>query len=347
MFDSAAYDQHESAHHFHDPATGLRAIVAIHSTALGPGAGGCRMWPYPHGEAALRDALRLSQGMSFKNAIAGLPLGGAKAVILGDPRRDKTPELFEAFGAAVETLGGRYWSAEDVGVGPADMAHAAKKTRYIAGLTDGAAASGDPSPVTARGVYLGVKTACARVFGTDDLSARSIAVQGVGHVGADLARRLAADGASLILADVNVEAVEVLAAELGATVCAPDAVYDQDVDVFSPCALGAVVNQGTLSRLRCKVIAGAANNQLIMPEMGELLRRRGVLYAPDYVINGGGIINVAAEIAGRYDPAWVEGKLLALNATLGDILDEALSRDLPPGDIADARARAIIAAARS
>ena len=342
MFDHAAYDNHESVHHFNDPSRGLRAIIVIHSTALGPGAGGCRMWDYPHGEAALRDCLRLSQGMSYKNAIADLPLGGAKAVILGDPRRNKTPALFEAFGEAVDALGGRYWSAEDVGVTPEDLAHASAKTRYIAGLDQGAAASGDPSPITARGVFLGLKAASARVFGTEDLHKRSVVVQGVGHVGGALARLLAEAGARLVLSDVDQAGVAALADDLGAEVCAPDEVYEQDVDVFAPCALGAVINQGTLSRFKCKVIAGAANNQLIMPELGELLRRRGILYAPDYVINGGGIINVAAEISGAYDADWVEGKLQTLIQTLGAILDEALASDLPPNEIADARARAIL-----
>lgn len=335
MFDKAAFAGHESVHHFHDAATGLRAIIAIHSTARGPAAGGCRMWNYPTAEEALVDALRLSEGMSYKNAMADLPLGGGKAVIWGDSRTDKTPELFRALGRAIERLNGGYWSAEDVGVSPRDMAFAAEETRYVAGLSKGVAASGDPSPVTAWGVFLGIKAATARVYGTDALKGRRIAVQGVGHVGAYLCRHLAEAGAELTITDVNQEALKTVATMTGAQIVAPDAIYDVDADIFSPNALGAIINPQTIGRLRAKVVAGGANNQLSTPDMGERLRERGVLYAPDYVINGGGIINVAAEISGAYDPAWVEGKVQTLIMTLGQVLDAALQSGRATNRVAD------------
>ena len=342
MFDLPAFDAHEGVHVFHDAATGLRAMIAIHSMALGPAAGGCRMWPYETSEAAVIDVLRLSQGMSYKNAMAGLPLGGGKAVILGDPRSDKSPELFQAFGRAVDSLGGAYWTAEDVGVETGDMAEAAKATRYVAGLTTGAAASGDPSPVTALGVFNGILACAERAFGSADLSGRTIAVQGVGSVGGHLCDHLAGTGAALVIADVDAEALAAVAKRTGARIVEPDAIYDTGADIFSPNALGAVVNPDTIERLSAKVIAGGANNQLVVPAMGEFLRRNGVLYAPDYVINGGGIINVAAEISGEYSRAWVDEKLAALTRTLEDVLDKALASDAPTNSVADAIAQARI-----
>jgi leucine dehydrogenase len=347
VFDAPAFDAHEGVHFFTDKAAGLSAIIAIHSTALGPAAGGCRMWPYEASEGALQDVLRLSRGMSYKNAIAELPLGGGKAVIWGNPRTDKSDALFEAFGRAIDTLGGRYWTAEDVGVSTADMAIVARQTRFVAGLDQGDAASGDPSPFTARGVFEGIKSCAARVFGSDDLTGRHVAVQGVGHVGAYLCRHLAEAGARLTLTDIDSAALAALARELAAETVDPNAIYDVQADVFAPCALGGVINSDTLNRLKVKIIAGAANNQLIVPEMGEFLRRAGVLYAPDYVINGGGIINVAAEISGQYDRVWVETKLARLTETLGAILDQALASDRPTHEIADAMARARIEAAGS
>ncbi len=268
MFDKPAFAGHESVHHFYDARSGLRAIIAIHSTARGPAAGGCRMWNYDTAEAAFVDALRLSEGMSYKNAMADLPLGGGKAVIWGNSRTDKTPEKFRALGKAIESLQGKYWSAEDVGVSPADMAFAAENTRYVAGLSTGKAASGDPSPVTARGVFLGIKATAARVFGTDDLNGRRVAVQGVGHVGADVCRHLAKAGADVVVTDVNQDALTTIASETGARVASPDEIYDAKVDIFSPNALGAVVNPATIHRLTAKVIAGGANNQLSTPGHG-------------------------------------------------------------------------------
>lgn len=339
MFDHPSFDAHEGVHAFHDQKTGLRAIIAVHSTARGPAAGGCRMWNYNTSEEMMRDALRLSQGMSYKNAMADLPLGGGKAVIWGNSRTDKTPELFRAFGEAVESLQGKYWTAEDVGLSPADLAAAAEVTQYAAGLEKGEAASGDPSPVTAIGVYRGILECAKRAFGTDDLSGKTVGVQGVGNVGGGVCRHLAKAGANLVITDVNQDILKAIAGETGARIVAPDEIYDAPMDVFSPNALGATVNDDTLARLKAKVIAGGANNQFATPDMGEKVRRAGILYAPDYVINGGGIINVAGEISGNYSREWVETKLNRLMDTLGSLLDEALSTGVPTSQVADRIAR--------
>ena len=339
MFDKPAFAGHESVHHFFDAKTGLRAIIAVHSTRRGPSAGGCRMWPYDTAEAGLIDALRLSEGMSYKNAMADLPLGGGKAVIWGNSISDKTPDMFRALGRAIESLNGAYWSAEDVGVSPIDMAYAAETTRYVAGLATGKAASGDPSPVTARGVFLGMKAAAARAFGSEDLKGKRVAVQGVGHVGAFLCAHLAEAGAELLITDVNPDALKAVAKATGAMILSPADIYDANVDILSPNALGAVINPETIDRIRAKVIAGGANNQLSIPEMGEHLLRRGIIYAPDYVINGGGIINVAAEISGAYDPVWVESKVQKLIETLGNVLDQARNEGRATNRVADEIAR--------
>ncbi|MFC3070784.1 Glu/Leu/Phe/Val dehydrogenase dimerization domain-containing protein [Phenylobacterium soli] len=350
LFDSPAFEGHEGVHEFSDEKTGLRAIVAIHSTARGPAAGGCRMWPYADSEAALTDALRLSRAMSFKNAMADLDLGGGKAVIIGDSRTQKTPGLFEAFGACVEQLGGRYWTAEDVGVSPTDLMHARKRTRYVAGLEGHAAASGDPSPVTAEGVFRGVQLCVRRALGRE-LDGVTVALQGVGHVGGYLADKLTAAGAKLIVTDVNAEQLHAVAERTGAEVVAPGAIFDAECDVFAPCALGGAINESTLPRIKAKVIAGAANNQLADAEAGRAVFQRGMLYAPDYVINGGGIINVAAEIraleaGGAFDPAWVDAKLDRLMLTLEEVLDRAKAENRPTNEVANeiAQARITIAA---
>lgn len=346
MFDHPSYDHHEGVHFFEDVESGLKAIVAVHSTALGPAAGGSRMWNYETGEQALRDALRLSQGMSFKNAMAGLPLGGGKTVIWGNSKTDKSPALFEALGDAIESLGGTYYTAEDVGISPDDMAIVATRTKYVAGLDKGDAASGDPSPITALGVYRGIKACAARAFGTDDLSGRTIAVQGVGHVGGYLCEHLAKEGAKLIVTDIDREQLDEVCKRTGAHAVKSDDIYDVEADIFSPNALGAVINPSTLSRLKAKVIAGGANNQLASPGMDGALKERGMLYAPDYVINGGGIINVAAEISGHYSRDWVMSKLDILIDTLGQVLDNALQLDQPTNHVAERIARERIAAAQ-
>lgn len=346
MFDTAAFAGHESVHLFHDEATGLRAIIALHSTALGPAAGGCRMWNYVDSEAALRDALRLSEGMSYKNAIADLPLGGGKGVIWGDSRTQKSPELFRAFGQAVDSLNGKYWSAEDVGISPDDMKYVAEQTRFVAGLDEGEAASGDPSPTTALGVFKGIEATAKRALKTESLQGVRVAVQGVGHVGGYVCHHLAKAGAVLTITDINKESLQQVSEATGATVVAPDEIYDADADIFSPNALGAIINESTLSRLKVKAIAGGANNQLATDEMGENVRQAGILYAPDFVINGGGIINVASEISGVYSLPWVESKVETLTNTLGRILDISTKESRPSSEIALEMAKARIEGAR-
>ncbi len=349
LFDSAAFEDHESVQAFYDEKTGLKTIIAVHSTARGPGAGGCRMWPYPSSDAALEDVLRLSRAMSYKNAMADLALGGGKSVIIGDSRTQKTPALFEAFGRAVEAVGGRYWAAEDVGTSPADMIHARSQTRFIAGLDGHRAASGDPSPVTAEGVFRGIALASRRVFGAG-LDGLTVAVQGVGHVGGILAHKLHAAGARLIVTDVDKAALQTVADATGAQIVAPDAIFDVQADVFAPCALGGAVSAASLPRLRARVIAGGANNQIADAAVGCAVFERGVLYAPDYVINGGGITNVAGEIRALerdedFDPMWVEAKLSMLMQTLDEVFERSLTDRRPTQDIADEMARSRILAA--
>ncbi|MBX3478296.1 MAG: Glu/Leu/Phe/Val dehydrogenase [Brevundimonas sp.] len=350
LFDSPSFANHEGVHSFFDEKTGLKAIVAVHSTARGPAVGGCRMWNYASSAEALEDVLRLSKGMSYKNAIADLEMGGGKSVIIGDSRTQKTPELFRAFGRAIDTLGGCYYSAEDVGVSVEDIAEARKVTPYVLGLKDGPEASGDPSPVTAEGVFRSTLVAARRLWKQDDLTGLTVAVQGVGHVGGYLADKLHKAGAKLVITDVNVQALEEVAARTGAQVVAPDAIYDAKADIYAPCALGATLNPETLDRLTVKAVVGAANNQLATADIGQALFDRGVLYAPDYVINGGGIINVASEMTARqtggaYDPAWVEAKLVRLMETLEEILERSAAEKRPTHEIADAIAEARISAA--
>ena len=343
LFDSPAFEAHEGVHAFSDEKSGLKTIISVHSTARGPAAGGCRMWAYGSAQEALEDALKLSRAMSYKNAMADLELGGGKAVIIGDARTQKTPALFEAFGRAVEAVGGRYWTAEDVGVSPSDLTHARKHTRYVAGLEGHAAASGDPSPVTAEGVFRGVRL-CVRRALNRDLNGVTVAIQGVGHVGAYLAEKLHAAGAKLIIADVNQDALRQVADKTGAQIVTPSAIFDTHAEVFAPCALGGAVNADSLARLRAKVIAGGANNQLADAETGRAVFERGILYAPDYVINGGGIINVAGEIRAlerneAFDPAWVDAKLDRLAVTLEEVLEQALREKRPTHEVANEIAR--------
>lgn len=350
LFDSPDFEGHEGVHAFFDEKTGLKSIIAVHSTARGPAAGGCRMWDYSSAGAALTDALRLSRGMSYKNAMADLDFGGGKAVIIGDSRSQKTPELFEAFGRAVDSLGGKYWTAEDVGVSPSDLESTRKTTRFVAGLEGHAAASGDPSPVTAEGVFRGVRLCVERALNRD-LKGVRVAIQGVGHVGAYLAEKLHAAGAELIIADVNQVALSEVAAKTGATIVPTDAIFDVEADVFAPCALGGAISNATLPRLKVKIIAGGANNQLADAMIGQTVFDRGILYAPDYVINGGGIINVAAEIraleaGGAFDGGWVATKLDRLAQTLAEVIDQSIAEKRPANLVADEIARARIAAAR-
>lgn len=344
VFEMPEFDRHEDVLFHHDPATSLRAIVAIHSTALGPAAGGCRLWSYGSRHEALTDVLRLSRGMSYKNALAGLAFGGGKAVIIADPKRPKTPELFEAYGRFVDSLGGRYITAEDVGTTTADMQSVARQTRFVSGLARHAGdVGGDPGPKTAFGVYLGLKAAAKVRLGRSDLTDVAIAVQGVGGVGYHLARLLAAEGARLFVADVRAAASERVADEFGATAIAVEDIVAHEVEIFAPCALGAILNAQSIPQLKAKVVAGAANNQLATDRDGMALHAAGVLYAPDYVINAGGIINVFHEYHGAASEAQVSAAIALIPGRLTDIFECSRRENRPTNQIADELARARIA----
>jgi len=337
VFQDPAYAGHESVTFVHDSSSGLRAVIAVHSTVLGPAVGGCRMYPYESDSMALTDVLRLSRGMSFKNAVANLPLGGGKAVIIGDPRTQKTRSLFEAFGRAVEQLGGRYVTAEDVGVGVGDMEIVAGQTRYVSGLPQarGKAVAGDPSPKTARGVFHGIRASVLFAMGRQDVEGIKVAVQGLGSVGYHLCRELHAAGAQLVVADVDQEKVARVRDELGASVVSTAQILFQPVDVVAPCALGGILNQHTIPRLSTRVVAGAANNQLLTDQDGERLMRRGILYAPDYVINAGGIINAAAEYLNSMSEAQVRQRICDIETQLSDIYASARSCGYSTNVVAD------------
>jgi leucine dehydrogenase len=283
-----------------DQASGLKAIICIHDTTLGPALGGTRMWNYQTEEDAIEDVMRLARGMTYKNAAAGLNIGGGKTVILGDSRTQKSEELFRALGRFVQSLGGRYITAEDVGTNVQDMDWVRMETKFVTGVSSSYGSSGDPSPMTARGVWFGMKAAAKEIFGTDDLSNKTIAVQGLGHVGNYLVKYLTKEGARLFVTDINPEAVAHVVKETGAVAVNPEDIYKVKADIFAPCALGAVVNDDTIPQLKCQIIAGAANNVLAEERHGVKLHELGILYAPDYVINAGGVINVADELEGYH-----------------------------------------------
>jgi len=345
VFEMPEFDRHEEVVFHHDAGANLRAIVAIHSTVLGPAAGGCRMWSYGSSTEALTDVLRLSRGMSYKTALAGLKFGGGKAVIMADSKQAKTPELFEAYGRFVDSLGGRYITAEDVGTTTADMESVARQTRYVSGLArQPGDVGGDPGPKTALGVYLGLKAAARFRLGRADLQDITVAVQGVGGVGYHLARFLAAEGARLFVADVRTAATERVADEFGAIPVAVENILAQDAAIFAPCALGGMLNAQSIPRLKAKVVAGAANNQLAVDRDGLALHAAGVLYAPDYVINAGGIINVFHEYYGTSSEAQVSAAIALIPGRLTDIFERSRREHRPTNQVADELARACIAA---
>jgi leucine dehydrogenase len=339
LFAHPEFDGHERVLFAHAPASGLKAVLAIHSTRLGPAAGGCRMWPYESEEEAVADALRLSRGMTYKNAVAGLDLGGGKAVIVADPRTQKTPDLLRAFGRAVHDLGGRYVTAEDVGISVADMEIVREVTPHVAGLESGPHASGDPSPVTARGVFEGMRRALLVATGSDDLSGRTVAVQGLGHVGRHLCMLLHAAGARLVVSAIDPARGADAESAFDARVVAPGEIATVPADVYAPCALGGGLDDATIPRLGARIVAGAANNQLARPEHADALHARGVLYVPDFALNAGGIINVAREIERRTDALWLTERLAAMVSNLEAILREAAERDVSPNGVAEAFAR--------
>jgi leucine dehydrogenase len=338
------FDDHEIVHFVTDRASGLRAVIAIHSTHAGPGAGGVRFWHYARPGEAVRDALRLSRGMSFKNAMAGLKLGGAKAVILADEQRTKTPEMLAAYGRAVEGLGGVYVTAEDVGVTVADLVAVSKETRYLSGLpvASEGAVGGDPGPHTSHGVFLGIKAAVRRALGKESLSGLHVAIQGAGSVASGVARRAAAEGARISLTDLDHARAERLAAETGAKLVDPDAIMTIEADVLSPNALGAILTAESIAALRVPVVAGGANNQLATPADGQLIHQRGILYAPDYVINAGGIINVAVEYLNEGGPDLVRERIERIPERLDRIWAESAATGRDPAAVADDMARKLI-----
>lgn len=329
VFDQISRHEHEQVVFCSEPNSGLKAIIAIHNTTLGPALGGTRMWPYKTEAEALKDVLRLSRGMTYKASIAGLNLGGGKAVIIGDSRKQKNEALFRAFGRYVDSLAGRYITAEDVGMELRDMEWIRMETKYVTGIPKSLGGSGDPSPFTGYGVYMGVKASAKMAFGSDDLSNRSVAVQGAGNVSYHLVKNLRKEGAKVYICDIFQEKAETIAKEFGAEFVDPESIYDLDVDIFSPCALGGVVNDDTIDRIKAPVIAGGANNVLEDEhEHGQLLIQKGVVYAPDYVINAGGLINVSNELEG-YDEHRAIDQVSRIYDTILDILKYSQEHNLP------------------
>ena len=334
VFELIQEANHEQVVFCHDERSGLHSIIAIHDTTLGPALGGTRMWPYSSTEEALVDVLRLSEGMTYKAAVAGLALGGGKAVIIGDPKIDKTEALLRAHGRFVDTLGGRYITAEDVGITVEDMEHVYRETRHVTGIRSSPHGSGDPSPVTAYGVYWGLRAACRHRLGTDVLDGMRIAVQGAGNVGYHLCEDLAREGAVLAISDIDPRKVARVVEAFGAEAVEPGAIYDVDCEVFAPCALGAILNDDTIPRLQCSVVAGGANNQLEDDRHGRALADRGILYAPDYVINAGGLINVYGELRG-YDRETAKRMAREIYEALLSIFRIAEEEGIPTSRAAD------------
>ena len=331
--------RHEKVLFVNNEKAGLKAIIAVHNTNLGPAIGGCRLFPYASYDDALFDVLRLSRGMSHKNAVAGLPHGGGKGVIIADPSQ-KTEAMFEAFAEAVEQLGGSYITAEDVNTTCDDALVMLRKTKYLCGLPQN---SGDPSPFTARGVWQGIKATAKVALGRDDLEGLTIAVQGLGKVGYDLCRHLHESGAKLIIANrSNKEMAQKAIEEFGATIVPTEEIFAQECDIFSPNAMGAILNPTTIPQLKCKAVAGGANNQILDDASGEALKARGIFYAPDFVINGGGVINAAAEVDGPYNKEAVLEKVDNIYNTIEHILSESKKTGEPEGIIATRYAESLI-----
>jgi len=337
------FDAHEELHFVTDEKCGLKAIIAIHSTHLGPAAGGARLWHYAKDDDALTDALRLSRGMSYKNAMAGLPLGGGKSVILANAERSKTPDLLHAFGKAVDHIGGRYVTAEDVGMSVTDMIEVRRSTQYVAGLPNsGSDVGGDPGPHTSLGVFLGIKAAVKRALGKDSLDGLHIALQGAGSVASGVALHAFTEGAKLSIADVDQPKAQKLADAVGGTVVGTDEILTLEADVLSPNALGAILTEQSIAALKVPVVAGGANNQLAKPEDGQRIHERGILYAPDYVINAGGIINVCTEYLGDGDASLVRERIEGIPLRLEQIWAESQASGRNPADVADAMAQRLI-----
>jgi len=341
VFGQLSFDNHEQIVFCNDKDTGLKAIIGIHNSVLGPALGGTRMWNYANEWEALNDVLRLSRGMTYKSAITGLDLGGGKAVIIGDAKTQKTPEMMRKFGEFVNSLSGRYITAEDVGMVTADMDTVRDVTPYVTGISESRGGSGNPSPVTAYGVYMGMKAAAKYQFGSDNLDGKKILVQGIGHVGETLVDYLTKEGALVQISDINEERLQEVSAKYGSTIYTGADLYTADVDIYAPCALGATINDDTVYKIKAKVIAGAANNQLANENVqGPILQQRGIVYAPDFLINAGGIINVFSEIA-HYDKAESMRRTENIYNTTLEIFEYAKSNNLTSQkaamEIADAR----------
>jgi len=336
--------EHEQLLICQDKDTGLKALIGIHNTVLGPALGGTRLWSYASEEAAIRDVLRLSRGMTFKNALAGLNLGGGKAVLIGDPKL-KTEAYLRRFGRFIESLGGRYVTAEDVNMKTADMEYIALETRHVTGLPKNKGGAGDPSPVTAFGVYMGMKAAAKKAYGSDSLAGKKIGVQGVGQVGKYLINYLVKEGASLFISDIDDKKLQEIAASTGATILDKEEIYDLQMDIYAPCALGGTLNDHTIERLTCQVIAGGANNQLEDENKhGKMLLEKGITYAPDFLINAGGVINVGAEYYGVYEEESVFAQTEKIYDTCLSILTTAEHQQIPAQEAAIQAAKARIEA---
>lgn len=323
---------HEQLLFCNDNETGLKAIIAVHNTVLGPALGGTRMWTYANEMEALNDVLRLSRGMTYKNSISGLNLGGGKAVIIGDSRTMKSEALFRRFGKFVNSLAGKYITAEDVGISPVDMTWVSMETNHVVGLPG---KSGDPSPVTAHGTYVGMKACAKEQFGSDSLEGKTVAVQGVGHVGEYLVKALAKEGAKIYISDIHEPTLKRVAEAYGATVVGLDEIYDVDMDIYAPCALGATINDDTLDRLKCSIIAGAANNQLKDENIhGKAVMQKGMIYAPDFALNAGGVINCYSEVQGL-SGNWAMDKAEHIYTTISEIVKRSAAENVPTYQIAN------------
>lgn len=337
VFSSPSFDHHELVAFSEHQTSGLKAIIAVHNSNLGPAVGGCRMFPYVSDEAALEDVLRLSRGMTYKSALAGLPLGGGKAVIIGDHRTQKTPALLEAMGDFIDTLGGKYITAEDSGTGVADMKIIGQRTKHVSGVDAEQSFGGDPSPYTAHGIFWGMKAALQHKLGSDEFNGVRVALQGAGAVGRYLAEQLIAEGAKVFVADINQENLDRVVA-MGATQVGVDEIVAYDADVFAPCAMGAVLNDETIPTLQAKIVAGGANNQLAKQQHGEALRALGILYAPDFVINAGGIIEIHHQ---RMDTADLSREHVErIGETLAEIFALSDQQNLATVDVAERLAEA-------
>ena len=346
IFDYMSGSGHEQLVMCSDPEVGLKTIIAIHDTTLGPASGGTRMWPYESEEAAVQDALRLSRAMTYKSAAADLPMGGGKGVIIGDPRIQKTEALLRAYGTFVDTLGGRYLTTTDVGTTTRDLEYIHQTTDHVLGLPTTVGSSGDTSIMTGLGIYMGMKACARETWGSDALRGKKVGVQGFGKVATYMSEHLMKDDAEVVVTDIYEEPLD-RARDLGLEVVAPEKIFDVACDIFAPCALGGVLNGENISRLNCRIVAGGANNQLLTIEDGEEIHRRGILYAPDYIVNAGGIINAAAEVGMPYNPDRAREQTERIYDIMGQVIHFSKNEEIPTAKAADRLAEARLASVRA